>query len=173
MTEKLNLVVAMTRQGVIGRKIPQTQQQAGLPWHQADDLRHFRDLTYGCPCLMGRNTFEHIGRPLAGRLNVVVSRTLMPQADIVVARRFIDAWNLIKDLKLAKFVIGGAELYQQALPLVDRMHVTWIEAEVTGDVYFPKWNRQHWHEQMLDQRAADRDNDHPTTFCEYRRLTLG
>jgi dihydrofolate reductase len=131
---KLGLIYARARNGVIGR-------EGGLPWHLPQDLAHFKRLTLGCPVIMGRKTWDSLPprfRPLPGRLNIVVTRQEQWQAQgATLARSLAQAIELVKAEPLV-WVIGGAQLFAQALPLADVAEVTEIDAEFDGDVFAPQ-----------------------------------
>lgn len=140
----VTLVVAMARNRVIGRG-------NALPWHLPEDLRHFRALTLGKPVVMGRRTFDSIGRPLPGRANIVISRQPAPRLPegVLLARSVPDALLLAHELAARAgrdecMVIGGAEIYRQCLPLAQRIHLTLIERDVDGDVRFPQCADADW-----------------------------
>lgn len=131
------LVAAVARNGIIG---------AGgkLPWHLPEDLKQFKQLTLGRPIIMGRRTWDSLGRPLPGRRNIVVTRQAgfaAPGAE--VAASVAEAVARCAGEALA-FVIGGSELYATALPVADRLILTEIDADYEGDTRFPAWNRAAW-----------------------------
>lgn len=129
----LSLIVAMDRNNGIG-------YDNGLPWHIPEDLRFFRETTIHKPVIMGRLTYESIGRPLPDRTSIVLSRDPNYQSyGIVAVTSLQDALGLLSLQKTCyeAFVIGGSAIYEQALPLVDRMYVTHIDAEFKVDSYFP------------------------------------
>lgn len=135
-----NLISAVARNRVIG--IHNT-----LPWRLPEDLQHFKRLTLGHHIVMGRKTFESLGRPLPGRTSVVISR----DAGYAVPEGCLLATSLPAALALCGddpevFCIGGAQLYAQALPLVDRLYLTEIEADYMGDAWFPEFDRSVWQE---------------------------
>ena len=135
----VSLVAALARGRVIGI-------ENRLPWHLPEDLQRFKRLTMGAPVIMGRNTRESIGRPLPGRRNIVVTR--QPQAawnGCSVAHSLDEALALAADAPEV-FVIGGAELYAQALPRADRLYLTFIDADVSGDAFFPELDPAAWRE---------------------------
>lgn len=143
---RITLVVAMARNRVIGRG-------NALPWHLPEDLRHFRELTLGKPVVMGRRTFDSIGRPLAGRSNIVISRQARPAlpAGVLHARNVAEALELARRIAARDgvdecMVIGGAEIYRQCLPLADRICLTLIDRDVEGDVSFPPYASEDWRE---------------------------
>lgn len=162
---RLALIAAVARNGTIGR-------DGALPWRLSADLRRFKRLTSGHAILMGRRTWESIGRPLAGRLNIVVTR----QASLAVPEGVAVAHALEEGIRLAAeagyeevFVIGGASLYAEALPLADRLHLTEVEAEVEGDVAFPPWDRGEFDVVEEETVPADERNEHPSTYRLYVR----
>ena len=127
----LALIVAVARNGVIGH-------EGGLPWHISEDLQHFKKTTSGHAIIMGRKTHDSIGRPLPKRRNIVVTR----QADLELpgcerAKSLDEAITLARTTDPCPFIIGGASLYEEALPMVTELHVTRIDEDVEGDTYFP------------------------------------
>jgi dihydrofolate reductase len=152
------LLVAAAENDVIGS--PGTM----LPWHLGADLVRFKQLTMGHPIIMGRKTFDSIGRALPGRLNIVISRdqTLRPEGVTVVS-------SLEKALQLASsqddlvFVIGGGQIFEQALPLADIIYLTRVHAAPQGDVTFT-YDPSQWHERSREDHPADQRNEHPYSF---------
>ena len=134
---KLSIIVARAKNGVIG-------VENDLPWHLPQDLKHFKETTLGCPIIMGRNTWESIGRPLPGRRNIVVSRTrgFSPEG----AETFTSLQDAIEACQNTEqaFIIGGAQIYEQAIDLVDQLIVTEVDLEVVGDAHFPEFSSAHW-----------------------------
>jgi dihydrofolate reductase len=152
----------MERNGVIGR-------DGDLPWHLSADLRRFKQLTMGHHIIMGRKTFESIGRLLPGRTSIVVTRQpdfTAPGA--VVAHSLNDAIAAASDDEEA-FIIGGAEIYHQALAVIDRIYLTEVEADVPGDARFPEFDRTEWTVAERTEYPADERNDHPHTFTVLER----
>ncbi|MGV3561354.1 dihydrofolate reductase [Larkinella arboricola] len=146
----LSLIAAVAENGVIG-------QENELVWHLPDDFRYFKQTTSGHPVLMGRKTFESLGKPLPNRLNIVITRNPDYQPDGVVA---VD--SLEKALSEARqtaiteiFVIGGAEIYRQALPIVDRLYLTEVKASFEGDTRFPDFDKAEWQEISRHHHPAD------------------
>ncbi len=145
--QPLALVVAMGRGGVIGA-------DGDLPWHFSEDLKHFRRVTTGHAVVMGRKTWDSIGRPLPGRRNIIVSRN--PELRIEgceVADSLEQAIALARQQDLEPRVIGGATLYEQALPLATKLFLTEVDIEVQGDTFFPTFERSDWRE--LDRRPGE------------------
>lgn len=160
---KLSIVAAVAENGVIGL-------DKGIPWHLPADLAHFKTLTMGKPILMGRKTFESIGRPLPGRHNVVVSRDpSLSFAGCSVVGSFEDALQLLKSAEEV-MVIGGAEIYRLALPLADRLYLTRVHASFEGDTYFPDYDPDLWREVAIEEHAADGRNPHAYSFVILDRI---
>lgn len=157
----ITLVAAMAQDRVIGRA-------GGIPWHLPADLAHFRTVTLGHAVIMGRRTFESIGRPLPGRKNIVISRQ-PPASEQEVT------WVASLEEALAAagsqrvMVIGGGQIYRLALPLADCLELTFIDAEVEGDTHFPAWTEQDWLLEAMSVRPADADNPHALVFARFRR----
>jgi len=134
---RLYLVAALARNGVIGA-------QGKLPWHLPEDLRHFKKLTLGHAVIMGRRTWESIGRPLPGRENIVVTRRADYEADGASIASSLPAAVALCAGQPAAFVIGGAEIYAAALTLADGLVLTEIDRDYPGDTRFPAWDRSAW-----------------------------
>ncbi|WKB55742.1 dihydrofolate reductase (plasmid) [Eleftheria terrae] len=154
----LSIIAAVARNGVIGR-------DNALIWHLPEDLQHFKRTTLGCPVLMGRKTFESIGRPLPGRRNVVLTRDLHWTAPgVEEAPSLQAALELLKHASKV-FVIGGAHVYAEALPLVDELVLTEIDADFEGDTYFPDWDRNAFVEVSREtHRSAEGWDYHFVTY---------
>lgn len=151
------LVAALGRNRVIG-------VDGAMPWHLPADLKHFKAITLGHPVVMGRRTFESIGRALPGRQNLVVSRTLGRAPDgCTLARSLDDA--LARANSGAVMVIGGGELYRAALPRARRMELTLVDAMPAGDTEFPAWSHADWSLAAMQVRPADAANIHRLVFC--------
>ena len=146
--ECLALIVAWARGGVIGK-------DGELPWHEPEDLAYFKRVTMGHAILMGRKTFESIGRPLPGRRNIVLSRDPSFRAPGCEVHTDLEAaLASARETDACPFVIGGAGIYQLALPRATTLHVTEIDAEVEGDTHFPDFDEADWLESD-SQRSAD------------------
>ena len=163
---KISLVVAAARNKVIGR-------EGGLPWRMPADLRHFKQLTMGHHVVMGRTTHTSIGRPLPGRVNVVLSRD--PQLALegcIVVESFDDAVAVARAAgEQELFVIGGAQIYALALSHAHRIHLTRIEADCEGDTHAPDFEQLGWREVQRREHPADEANPHPYTFCVLERAS--
>jgi dihydrofolate reductase len=159
---RLAIVVAVARNGVIGRG-------GTLPWHLPDDLRQFRALTIGKPILMGRRTFESIGRPLPGRQNLVLSHDAAFAAEGVERVTTLDAAIAAAGGAPEIAVIGGAAVYALVLPRALRLHVTEVAADVDGDTFFPAYDRSKWREIDRTPHAADARHAWAMDFVTYER----
>jgi len=156
------LVAAMGRNRVIGLG-------NRLPWHLPADMRHFRTLTLGKAILMGRKTYESIGKPLAGRTNIVVTqdRRFHP-AGVQVAHSIDEALALTQDEREV-MVIGGASFYGQLLPRARRLYLTQIDHAFEGDAFFPAWEPADWREAAREDHGADDANRYPYSFITLER----
>ena len=160
---RIAIIVARATNGVIGRNNT-------LPWHLPEDLAHFKRTTMGKPILMGRKTFESIGRPLPGRRNIVITRDRGWQhTGCEAAASLDDALARCED-DAEVFVVGGAQLYAQALPRADRLVVTEIHADVEGDVHFPAIDPAHWRETMRESHHQATESGFRYDFVEYERI---
>ncbi len=164
----LSILVAVAENGVIGCR-------GALPWHLSADLRRFKRLTMGHTIVLGRKTWESIGRPLPGRRMLVVSRQAAYRADGV---RVVS--NLQEALAVAResgdrqpFVVGGAQIYRQALPLATRLYLTRVLANVAGDTHFPPFPAVDWQLVESESHEADANNDYPYCFELYQRREDG
>lgn len=163
---RINLVVAVARNGVIGR-------EGGLPWDLPADLKRFRAITLGHPIIMGRVTHASIGRPLPGRRNIVVTThpgQIHPQCE--TAASLADALAMVGAVDEV-MIIGGRALYAAALPLATRLFLTEVDAEVVGDVKFPAFTRSEWREVLREDHARDAANSLPFSFVVLERRTPG
>jgi dihydrofolate reductase len=159
---KRSLVVAVARNGVIGR-------DNALPWRLPADLAHFKRVTMGHPVVMGRRTHESIGKPLPGRKNIVVTRNAAYQAPgCTVVNSLDEAWKAAAGADEV-CVIGGTTLFEETLPLADVIHLTEVEAEVEGDTWFPPFDRGAWHEAEVARHPADASNAYPIRILELTR----
>ena len=162
---RITLIAALAENGVIGRG-------GALPWHLPDDLRRFKALTMGRPILMGRRTFESIGRPLPGRRNLVMTRSRLPSTAAVETVADVSAAIALCDSTTELCVIGGAAVYQQALPLATHLELTKVHATIDGDVYFPAFDAAQWLERSRIERPADDRHSWPMTYLTLERISL-
>lgn len=164
---RISIIVAVAENGVIGRG-------GELPWRLSADLQRFKRLTMGHTIIMGRRTWESIGRPLPGRRTVVVSRQpnyRVDSPDVTVVASLAAALEAATKAGDAEaFVIGGAELFREALPQAGRLYYTRVLANVDGDIRFPDINWNAWRKVESELTHANEKNDYPTTFETYERV---
>lgn len=164
-------IVAVTRNGVIGR--------AGtMPWNLPEDLKRFKALTLGKPNIMGRKTFDSIGRPLPGRTNIVITRQSDWSAEGTIRTDSLEA-ALSKAAECVPgagfgreiMVIGGADIYAQAMPVTDRICLTRIEADIEGDTFYPDLHGADWEEVFCEPLAEDPAASHRARIHVFERIT--
>ena len=162
MTPRVSLVVAIARNGVIGRN-------NGLAWHLSSDLKRFKALTMGKPMLMGRKTWDSIGRPLPGRRSLVLTRDRAFRAE---GAEIVHDWDaaLAAAAGTELMVVGGAEIYALALPHADRLHLTEVEAAPEGDVRFPDFDRTAFRETFRAAHPAGPRDEHAFAFVDWDRV---
>lgn len=158
---KISLILAMADNGTIGHN-------NALPWHLPNDLKFFKQSTLGKPIVMGRKTYDSIGRPLPGRENIVISRSLQ-RNDIegcLVFPSLQEAFSYInKELKAPEIMIlGGAQIYKEALPFMDRLYLTHVHADVEGDTQMPAFNFQNATLAFEEKHGKDEKNQYDYTF---------
>lgn len=159
---RLSLIVAMAENRVIGK-------DNALPWRLPADLRRFRRLTTGRPVIMGRRSYESIGRPLPERTNIVVTRRPAYQAPgCLIAHTLDDALSLARGAP-ETFVIGGADIYGQTLERADRIYLTLVHAQVPGDTFFPAFDMNGWSETGREVHAADDSHGYRYSFVTLER----
>ncbi|WP_375703527.1 dihydrofolate reductase [Bartonella sp. AD13SXNS] len=161
-------IAAVAENGVIGR-------EGAMPWHLSTDLQRFKALTLGKPIIMGRKTWDSLGRPLPGRTNIVVTRDYTFNAEgAVVAHSLSQACSLATSVASQNdvkeiFIIGGGEIFQQGLPMADKIFLTEVLASIEGDSFFPVFDKEKWTiVQTQDIPKGDKDS-HPTRFVVYER----
>jgi dihydrofolate reductase len=159
---RLVAVVAASDNGVIGR-------DNALPWHQPADLAYFKRITMGKPILMGRRTYESIGRPLPGRRNIVLSRDGFAAPGVDVVRSLDEACALVA-AEPELMVIGGAMIFDLALPRTDYLHLTRMHGDIEGDVFLPALLPGEWREVRREDRPADERNRYAMSFIELERV---
>lgn len=162
----ISSLVAMNRSLLIGK-------DNDLPWHLKDDLAHFKNYSMNKPIVMGRNTYESIGRPLPNRHNIVITTTINELDGAVVANNFPDAIEAAKKYCLANnqdeiVIIGGAKIFTLAKDMINKLVITWVEAnELVGDVYYPRFNLENWTEQSHKSFKKNAENDYDFVIKEY------
>lgn len=158
----ISLIVAASTNNVIGA-------QGELPWHLSSDLKRFKALTMGKPIVMGRLTFESIGRPLPGRQNIVITRQADYEADGCDVVQSIDAAIAATGDAEEIMIIGGSHIYQEFLPRADRIYLTRVQAEIEGDVSLPDLAADEWVETSSKEQSADESNDYDVAFVTLER----
>ena len=158
----LSMVVATANNRVIGK-------DNDMPWHLPADLAYFKKTTLGKPVIMGRKTYESIGRPLPGRQNIVISRDINYKAEGVETVSSVDAALALVSEVEEVMVIGGGAIYQHCLPAADRLYITHIEAEIEGDTQFPFYDTNIWKKVSSSIRLADDKNAYNLSFCVYEK----
>ncbi len=159
----LSIVVAMDKNRLIGK-------DNKLPWHLPADLAYFKKITTGKSILMGRKTFDSIGRPLPNRRNIVISRNSKTLIDGCEVASSIDQALLITSDEDEVMVIGGASLCEQLLPKVGRLYITKIEGDFDGDVYFPEYEESEWRQISCESHFQNDVNKHTHHFIVLERL---
>jgi dihydrofolate reductase len=158
----LTLIAAVARNGVIGK------DNALPPWRLPGDLKRFKALTMGNPIVMGRKTWQSLGRPLPGRLNIVVTRDPDFEASGAAIVHSVEEALAVAAEAPEVFVIGGAEIYALTLPRASRLQLTEVDADFDGDTYFPDWARREWRESQREFHRGDAGPDY--AFVTYERI---
>ncbi len=165
---KKSIIVAMAENRVIGRNNK-------LPWYLPNDLKYFKSVTMGKPIIMGRKTFESIGKPLPGRQNLVITRNADWQHEgVAVVHSYEEAFAKAEATALIDgvdevMIIGGDQIYQTSLDLVDRIYLTKVHAEVDGDAWFTEVDWTQWHETAREDYKAEGSNPYDYSFIVYER----
>ncbi|GAA5216107.1 type 3 dihydrofolate reductase [Corallincola platygyrae] len=157
---KISLIAAMANDRVIGK-------DNQMPWHLPADLKHFKAVTLGKPVVMGRKTFESIGRPLPGRQNIVITRDPEWTADDVTVVHGTEQAMIAAGPVEELMIIGGGNIYQQFLSQADRLYLTFIELDAEGDAWFPDYQAEKWNEIESESHGPDDKNRY-----NYRFVTL-
>ncbi len=162
---KLSIIAALATNNVIGR-------DNGLPWHLGTDLKRFKELTMGHHLIMGRRTYESVGKPLPGRVNVVITHDPSFAAEgVTVVHSLEEAIRVAAAANDPEpFIAGGAVVFGQALHRADRMYLTRIHADIEGDTYFPDFDDvSEWHLKDAEHFEASEKDDYPFSFLTYDR----
>ena len=155
------IVVAISENHVIGK-------DNQLLWHIPADLKHFKDITTGHTVIMGRKTYESVGKPLPRRRNIIITRQAITIEGCEVVNSIETALSLCKD-EAEVFIVGGAEIYKQAISLTDRIYLTIIHKEFEGDSFFPEINASEWKEVFREDHQPDEKNPLPYSFITLER----
>ena len=160
---KLSIIVATDEEGLIGK-------DNDLPWKLSADLQYFRRVTMGKTLIMGRRTHESIGRALPGRKNIVITSDQEYESDgCTVVFSVLQALQECENIEEA-MVMGGASLYKQLLPEANTIYLTLVHATLSGDTWFPDWDKNQWHVLSEEKFSADEKNEHPYSFIVYKRI---
>ena len=160
----ISLIAAMDEHRGLGK-------ENKLLCHLPADLKHFKTLTMGKPIIMGRKTYESIGKALPGRLNIVLSKHELNLSDATVVDSLPEALALVID-RPEVMIIGGASLYKEALAVATQLYLTVIHATFDADVFFPEFNQQSWICREAVEKASDDNNQYALTFYRYERDTF-
>lgn len=155
----ISIIVATDKNGLIGNGDK-------IPWHLPADFAYFKKKTLGHPVIMGRKTYDSIGKPLPGRDNIVITREDIEIEGVRVAHSIKEVVDLAKESSGSEeiFIIGGAGIYVQTIDLVDRIYITYVDGEFNGDIYFPKIKEEEWEEISRDYRQKDDKNAYDMDF---------
>jgi len=157
----ISLVCAMANNRVIGK-------DNKMPWHLPADLKHFKAVTMDKPIVMGRKTYESIGRPLPGRQNVIISRNSEYQVDGCDVVDSIDSALQLLSSDDEVMIIGGGFLYSQMIELADKLYLTFIDLDVAGDIYFPEYEHLNLQEESRESHLSDEENPHNYHFVNFQ-----
>lgn len=159
---KISLIAVLAKNNVLG-------YQNKMPWHLPADLKHFKQLTLHKPVIMGRNTFVSLGKPLSERRNIVITRNVKCKiCGVEVVNSIAAALELVKD-STEVMIIGGAQIYQQTIAQADCLYLTFIDAEFTGDTFFPTIDKTQWQEVERYDFIPDEKNPYPYSFVTLLR----
>jgi dihydrofolate reductase len=157
----ISLIAAMANNRVIGKNNQ-------MPWHLPADLGHFKAITLGKPVIMGRKTYESIGRPLPGRRNIVISRNCDYKIEgCETAVSLEDAMELVNDVEEV-MIIGGGHLYSQAMALAERLYLTFIDLDINGDTLFPEFEHLNLTEIKREKHLKDEKNPYDYQFVDFK-----
>lgn len=159
----ISLLVAMDNNRLIGR-------DNDLPWHLPADLAYFKRVTMGKAIIMGRKTFESIGRPLPGRENIIITRNIEFKADGCKVIHSVEEILEMNQYDKELFIIGGAEIFKEILPHADRLYITEIDAIFSGDTFFPEFSSKEWKESSSEKGPRDEKNPYDYDFVVYERV---
>lgn len=160
----INVIVAKASNNVIGAKNE-------LIWHLPNDLKHFKNLTSGHPIIMGRKTFESLGRPLPNRTNIVITRDKNWQAENVEKEFYLEkAIESAKKINEDIYIIGGGNIYKQAMEFADVLYITEVHHEFEGDTYFPEIDEEIWEEVDRENFMKDEKHTYAYSYVTYKRI---
>jgi len=158
----ISLIAAMDKNKVIGKN-------NSLPWNMPEDMKYFRDKTKGKPVIMGRKTYESIGKPMPQRTNIIITKDQDYKVEGCIVVHSIDEALKAAGNVEEVMVIGGSQIYKEFLPKANRMYLTFIDAEFEGDTYFPEYNIEEWKEISYEEHERDAENPHDYRFVVLER----
>ena len=159
----ISLVVAAANNNAIGK-------DGKMPWHLSGDMKHFKNITWGMPVIMGRKTFESLGKPLNGRKNILITRQDFKVEGVAVVKNIDDALFVAKDTDAKEvFVIGGGEIYRLAFEKAKRIYLTRVKGEPDGDTFFPELDKE-WYLISQEDHEADEKNSYAYSFQTWERI---
>ena len=161
---KISIIVAFSEGNVIGKNNQ-------MPWKLSGDLKRFKTITTGHTVVMGRRTYESIGKPLPNRRNIVLTSIPESIIDCITADSLKDA-IIISEPEPELFIIGGATVYKQTLPFAEKLYITKVHAELAGDTKFPEIDYSEWEETFREEHKSDEKNQYDYTFINYERKKL-
>jgi len=159
----LSIIVAAARNNAIGKNNQ-------LLWHMPADLKFFKETTLGHPVIMGRKTYESVGKPLPKRRNIVITRNQDFAPEGVEVCHSLDAALELLDDTEENFIVGGSEIYKMSLPYCDKIYYTEIDASFEADTFFPSFNREDWHLVRREEHGSDEKNPYNYCFLTYERI---
>lgn len=159
----IKIIAAMSKNRVIGNN-------NSLIWKLPNDLKRFKDLTSGSPIIMGRKTYESIGKPLPNRRNIIISRNENLQIDDCEVVSSLDEALLLTNNDC--FIIGGGEIYKESIEIADKIYLTIVQKEFEGDTYFPEINKKNWTKIFKIENKADEKNEYDYSFIDYERYNF-
>ena len=162
MATKFSLIVAVAENGIIGTG-------GTMPWHITEDFAHFKAVTLGHSVIMGRKTYESIGRPLPRRRNIIITRNSDLQIEGCEMAPSLEAAIGMCEGEEEVFIIGGGEIYRQAMPLAHKLYITHVGVTVEGDTRFPEIAPAEWQEVWREEWERGKDFEHPFAFVNYER----
>lgn len=160
----ISIIVAIDENRLIGKNNQ-------LPWHLPADLAHFKAVTMGKPIVMGRKTYESIGRPLPGRRNIVISRQNLKIPGVEIFSGIEEALQALKTEKEI-MIIGGSTIFEQVLPIAHQLYLTIIHHQFEGDAYFPAWDKNQWKQTSIESHSPDEKNVYSYDFITLNKLSL-
>lgn len=158
----ISIIVAMDKNRVIGK-------DNKMPWHLSSDLKRFKQLTMGKPIIMGRKTFESIGKPLPGRINIILTKDANYKQEGCIVVHSVDEALKFCEGNNEVMVIGGAKVYMLFLPMTKKIYLTLVDGEYEGDTYFPEIDMKKWEEVRIEEHFKDDNNPYSFSFIELGR----